>query len=64
MAGAALLEQARNEAWSDEQVVSRVLVGETALYELLMRRYNQRRVLAAIRGFSRSIMRRDPKGEL
>src|SRR5438067_6887000 len=42
MAGAALLEQARQEAWSDEQVASRVLAGETSLYELLMRRYNQR----------------------
>jgi RNA polymerase sigma-70 factor (ECF subfamily) len=50
MASSALLEQARKEAWSDEQVVSRVLAGETALYELLMRRYNQRlyRVARAI----------------
>jgi RNA polymerase sigma-70 factor (ECF subfamily) len=50
MASAALLEQARQEAWSDQQVVSRVLAGETALYELLMRRYNQRlyRVARAI----------------
>lgn len=50
MASSALLEQARQEAWSDEQVVSRVLAGETALYELLMRRYNQRlyRVARAI----------------
>lgn len=31
MASAALLERARQEAWSDEQVVSRVLAGETAL---------------------------------
>jgi Sigma-70 region 2 len=50
MASAALLEKARQEAWSDQQVVSRVLAGETALYELLMRRYNQRlyRVARAI----------------
>jgi RNA polymerase sigma-70 factor (ECF subfamily) len=27
---------------SDEDVVSRVLLGETALYEIIMRRYNQR----------------------
>ena len=27
---------------SDEQVVTRVLAGETALFEVLMRRYNQR----------------------
>ena len=50
MASAALLEKARQEAWSDQQVVSRVLAAETALYELLMRRYNQRlyRVARAI----------------
>jgi len=50
MASTELLEQAKQQAWSDEQVVSRVLGGETALYELLMRRYNQRlyRVARAI----------------
>ena len=42
MANTAILEQARTEAWSDEELVSRVLAGETALYELIMRRYNQR----------------------
>src|SRR5436305_11677415 len=58
MAGAALLEQARQEAWSDEQVVSRVLAGETALYELLMRRYNQRLYRVA-----RAILRDDAEAE-
>ena len=50
MASASLLEEAKLEAWSDEQVVKRVLAGESALYELLMRRYNQRlyRVARAI----------------
>lgn len=45
-----LLEHARVEAWSDERVVEQVLAGETALYEILMRRYNQRlyRVVRAI----------------
>lgn len=45
-----LLEAARVEAWSDERVVEQVLAGETALYEILMRRYNQRlyRVVRAI----------------
>src|SRR5215813_1194384 len=33
---------------SDEEVVARVLAGETALYEVLMRRYNQR-VYRAVR---------------
>ena len=37
-----ILEQARIEGWTDEQVVERVLAGETALYEIIMRRYNQR----------------------
>lgn len=50
MATAALLQQAKREDWSDEEVVRRVLAGETALYELLMRRHNQRlyRVARAI----------------
>lgn len=38
----ATLEQATTEAWSDEEIVERVLAGETQLYELIMRRYNQR----------------------
>ena len=42
MGNTAILERARTEAWSDEEVVARVLAGESALYELIMRRYNQR----------------------
>jgi len=42
MASAALIERALEEGWSDEQVLERVLAGETALYVLLMRRYNRR----------------------
>jgi len=37
-----ILEQARVEGWTDERVIERVLAGETALYEIIMRRYNQR----------------------
>jgi len=37
-----LLERAKIEGWTDEEVVERVKTGETALYEILMRRYNQR----------------------
>ena len=37
-----ILEQARIEGWTDGQVVERILAGETALYEIIMRRYNQR----------------------
>lgn len=45
-----ILEIASVSAWSDEQVIGRVLAGETALYEIIMRRYNQRlyRVVRAI----------------
>jgi len=50
MAVTTLLEQAKLEGWSDEEVVRRVRDGETALYEIIMRRYNQRlyRVARAI----------------
>jgi RNA polymerase sigma-70 factor (ECF subfamily) len=58
MATVALLEQARNEDWSDEQVVTRVLAGETSLYELLMRRHNQRLYRVA-----RAILRDDAEAE-
>lgn len=37
-----ILEKARVEGWTDEEVVGRVLRGETELYEIIMRRYNQR----------------------
>jgi RNA polymerase sigma-70 factor (ECF subfamily) len=37
-----ILERARIEGWTDEQVVERVVAGETELYEIIMRRYNQR----------------------
>jgi RNA polymerase sigma-70 factor (ECF subfamily) len=47
MASAVLVQQAQREDWSDEEVVRRVLDGETALYELLMRRHNQRLYRAA-----------------
>ena len=58
MASVALLEQARNEDWTDEQIVARVLAGETALYELLMRRHNQR-----IYRIARAILRDDAEAE-
>ena len=43
---------------SDEQVVTRVLAGETALFEILMRRYNQRLYRAA-----RAILRDENEAE-
>jgi len=42
-----LLERAKIEGLTDEEVVERVKGGETALYEILMRRYNQRLYRAA-----------------
>ena len=50
MTGATVQEQARQEDRRDEEVVTRVLSGETPLYGLLIRRYNQRlyRVARAI----------------
>jgi RNA polymerase sigma-70 factor, ECF subfamily len=37
-----MLEKARLESWTDQEVVDRVRAGDTALYEIIMRRYNQR----------------------
>ncbi len=50
MEAANTLERARSECWTDEEVVARVKAGDTALFELIMRRYNQRlyRVAQAI----------------
>jgi RNA polymerase sigma-70 factor, ECF subfamily len=46
----ATLEMAKSEGWTDEEVVNRVKAGDAALFELIMRRYNQRlyRVARAI----------------
>jgi RNA polymerase sigma-70 factor, ECF subfamily len=46
------------ESLSDEEVVSRVLAGETAMYEIVMRRHNQRLYRA-----SRAILRDDDEAE-
>src|SRR5690349_9371077 len=58
MASAALVQQAQREDWSDEEVAKRVLDGETSLYELLMRRHNQRLYRVA-----RAILRDDSEAE-
>ena len=42
-----LIEKAKIEGWTDEEVVAKVRAGETALYEILMRRHNQRLYRAA-----------------
>lgn len=53
-----LVERAKLESWSDEEIIRRVLDGETALYEIIMRRYNQRLYRAA-----RAILRDDGEAE-
>ncbi len=51
-------EKTRAERLTDEQVVERVLAGEKALYEIIMRRYNQRLYRVA-----RAILRDDGEAE-
>lgn len=52
------LEKARSEGWSDEEIIGRVKAGDTALYEIIMRRYNQRLYRVA-----RAILRNDSEAE-
>jgi RNA polymerase sigma-70 factor, ECF subfamily len=58
MASSEIVEKARSENWTDEEIVERVKAGETALYEIIMRRYNQRLYRVA-----RSILRDDAEAE-
>lgn len=53
-----ILERAGFESWTDEQIVDRVKAGEKALYEIIMRRYNQRLYRVA-----RAILRDDSESE-
>ena len=41
MASSSIVSRAALESWSDEDIVKRVLAGETGAYEIIMRRYNQ-----------------------
>jgi RNA polymerase sigma-70 factor (ECF subfamily) len=52
------MERAALERWTDEQVVARVLAGDGAAFEVIMRRYNQRLYRVA-----RSILRDDAEAE-
>src|SRR3989440_8534388 len=58
MQASAILQLANSAELTDEEVVTRVLNGETALFEILMRRYNQRLYRVA-----RSILRDDGEAE-
>jgi Sigma-70 region 2 len=51
-------EKPVTETWADEEVVARVLNGETAAFEIIMRRHNQR-----LYRVSRSILRDDAEAE-
>jgi RNA polymerase sigma-70 factor (ECF subfamily) len=54
----ASLERARIDGWTDQQVIDRVRAGDTALYEIIMRRYNQR-----LYRIARAILRDDAETE-
>jgi RNA polymerase sigma-70 factor (ECF subfamily) len=54
----AILERAQDRQLTDNQVVERVLAGEASLFEVIMRRYNQRLYRAA-----RAITRSDSEAE-
>ena len=58
MQASAILQLANSAEFTDEEVVTRVLNVETALFEILMRRYNQRLYRVA-----RSILRDDGEAE-
>ena len=51
-------KKARSEGWTDEEIVERVKAGDTALYEIVVRRYNQRLYRVA-----RAILRDDSEAE-
>jgi RNA polymerase sigma-70 factor, ECF subfamily len=58
MASAIRLAKARLEGWTDEYVVQCVLAGESSMYEIIMRRHNQRLYRVA-----RAIVRDDTEAE-
>jgi RNA polymerase sigma-70 factor (ECF subfamily) len=51
-------EKAGSEGWTDQEIVDRIKAGDTALYEIIMRRYNQRLYRVA-----RAILRDDAEAE-
>ena len=51
-------EKAGSEGWTDQDIVDRIKAGDTALYEIIMRRYNQRLYRVA-----RAILRDDAEAE-
>jgi RNA polymerase sigma-70 factor (ECF subfamily) len=53
-----IFERLKSESLTDEEVVNRVRAGETALYEVIMRRYNQR-----LYRIARAILHNDGEAE-
>lgn len=58
METAGTLQKAGSEGWTDQEIIDRVQAGETGLYEVIMRRYNQRLYRVA-----RAILRNDAEAE-
>ena len=58
MATSPIVSRATLEGWSDEDVIERVLAGESGAYEIIMRRYNQRLYRVAL-----SILKDEPESE-
>jgi len=58
MAGISVAQRAGVESWTDEDVIARVRAGEKELYEIIMRRYNQR-----LYRIARAILREDDEAE-
>ena len=55
---AGISEKTRGAGWTDEEIVERVKSGDTGLYEVVMRRYNQRLYRVA-----RAILHNDDEAE-
>src|SRR5437899_12268883 len=53
-----ILEKASFEGWTDQEVLDRIKAGDTSLYEIIMRRYNQR-----LYRIGRAILRNDAEAE-
>ena len=53
-----IFERLKSESLTDEEIVNRVRAGETALYEVIMRRYNQR-----LYRIARAILHNDAEAE-
>jgi len=53
-----VLSATEQSSWSDEEIIDRVIAGESALYELLVRRYNQKLYRAV-----RAVLKDDTEAE-